>query len=158
MMKAGKQEILERMSHFERVGRDAGVKLTHQRLEIFREVARSGDHPDATNVHKRVRKRMPTISLDTVYRTLWLLNDLGLVTTLGSAGERTRFDANLSPHHHFVCDHCGLTRDFYSEELDHLRLPESAKEFGRIERTLVEVRGVCGGCAGKKLKPGNRRK
>jgi Fur family peroxide stress response transcriptional regulator len=145
----GKREVEQRMARFEQVCRDAGVRLTQQRMEIFREVARTGDHPDAEMVYKRVRDRMPTVSLDTIYRTLWLLNDNGLITTLGSSRERTRFDANLARHHHFVCTRCGLTRDFYSEELDDLKLPRSARAFGAIETTLVEVRGVCRQCTGK---------
>jgi Fur family peroxide stress response transcriptional regulator len=147
--KISKREFEQRTARFERVCRDAGVRLTHQRLEIFREVAQTGDHPNAEMVYKRVRERMPTVSLDTVYRTLWLLNDHGLITTLGSSRERTRFDANLTRHHHFMCVRCGLTRDFYSEELDDIKLPPSAKAFGRIEATLVEVRGVCRRCVGK---------
>ena len=59
------------------------MKLTHQRMEIFREVARTADHPDAQTVYERVRKRVPAVSLDTVYRNLWLLSDLGLLSTLG---------------------------------------------------------------------------
>jgi Fur family peroxide stress response transcriptional regulator len=144
-----KREVAQRMARFEQVCRDTGVRLTHQRLEIFHEVAQTGDHPDAVMVYKRVRNRMPTVSLDTVYRTLWLLNDHGLITALGPSRERTRFDANLTRHHHFVCVRCGLTRDFYSEALDDLKLPSSARSFGRIETTLVEVRGVCRECAGK---------
>lgn len=149
MTHPGEREVQRRMTRFEQVCRDAGVRLTHQRLEVFREVARTGDHPDAETVFGRVRDRLPTISLDTVYRTLWLLNDHGLITTLGPSRERTRFDANLERHHHFVCVRCGLTRDFHSEELDELQLPSSARAFGRIETTLVEVRGVCRECAGK---------
>lgn len=105
------------MTRFEQACRDAGVRLTHQRMEIFREVAQAVDHPDAELVYKRVR-------------------------------ERTRFDANLTRHHHFVCGNCGSTRDFYSEDLDDIKLPSSAKALGRIETTLVEVRGVCRECAG----------
>lgn len=137
------------MARFEKMCRDSGVRLTHQRLEIFREVARTDDHPDAEMVYKRVRERMPTVSMDTVYRTLWMLNDRGLITTLGTSRERTRFDANLSHHHHFVCVSCGSTRDFCSEELDKIELPRSAEALGRIETTLVEVRGVCRECAAK---------
>ena len=96
MMKIKKKEVEQRMKHFETVCRGEGIKLTHQRLEIFREVAQTGDHPDADLVFQRVRKRIPTVSLDTVYRTLWILSDLGLVVTLGSSRESTRFDAN--PH------------------------------------------------------------
>jgi len=145
----GKREVAKRMTRFEQVCRAAGIRLTHQRLEIFHEVAQTGDHPDAEMVYRRVRKRMPTVSLDTVYRTLWLLNDQGLITTLGPSRGRTRFDANLARHHHFVCVRCGSTRDFYSKELDDLELPSSARALGRIETTLVEVRGVCRECAGK---------
>jgi len=138
------------MAHFEQLCRSAGIRLTHQRMEIFREIARAGDHPDVETVYRRVRERIPTVSLDTVYRTLWLLGDLGLISTLGASRERTRFDANLSRHHHFVCIHCGLTRDFYSDELNKLTLPKSVKTIGRIETTHVEARGVCGDCAGEK--------
>ena len=102
-MKISKREIEQRMNHFNEVCRNSGAKLTHQRLEIFREVAQTGDHPDAEQIYQGVRKRMPTVSLDTVYRTLWLLKDLGLTIPLGFPRERTRFDANLSRHHHFVC-------------------------------------------------------
>ena len=121
--------------------------MTPQRLEIFREIAQSEEHPDAELIFQNVRKRLPTISLDTVYRTLWLLVEMGLVTTLGPTREGTRFDANLQPHHHFVCARCGLTRDFYSEALDSLELPESVATIGSIERTQVEVKGLCHACA-----------
>ena len=67
---------------------------------------------------------MPTVSLDTVYRTLWMLHDLGLVSTLGPKRESVRFDANLAQHHHCVCVRCGLARDFESADLDALRVPE----------------------------------
>jgi len=138
------------MQYFETVCRDEGIKLTHQRIEIFREVAQTGDHPDADQIFQRVRDRLPTVSLDTVYRTLWLLSDLGLVVTLGSSRERTRFDANLSRHHHFICGQCGYTRDFYSKDLDNIVLPASVGTFGEIEATHVEVRGICRECKEKK--------
>jgi Fur family peroxide stress response transcriptional regulator len=148
-MKVDRDEIERRMKRFEQVCRDAGAKLTHQRLEVFREVAQSGDHPDAETVYRRVRRRLPTVSLDTVYRTLWLITDLGLINTLGSPRERVRFDANLSRHHHFVCVHCGMTRDFCSDAFDGLKLPAAVKAYGRVETTDVEARGVCRACGNK---------
>ena len=149
-MKIGKREIERRMKRFEEVCRNSGMKLTHQRLEIFREVAQTGDHPDAEKIYQGVRKRMPTMSLDTVYRTIWMLKDLGLLTTPGTSRERTRFDANLSNHHHFVCVGCGLMHDFYSDEFDELRLPDSVKAIGHVETTQVEVKGVCLKCTANK--------
>jgi Fur family transcriptional regulator, peroxide stress response regulator len=148
-MKIKKKEVEQRMKNFETVCRDEGIKLTHQRMEIFREIAQTDDHPDADQVFQRVRGRIPTVSLDTVYRTLWLLNDLGLVVTLSSSRERARFDANLQSHHHFVCGQCGFTRDFYSNDLDNIKLPDSIGSLGQVEATHVEVRGVCRECAEK---------
>ena len=136
----------DRMKCFEEICRRHGIKLTPQRMEVFREVARSGNHPDVESVYRGVRERMPTISLDTVYRTLWKLEELGLVVVLGSTRERTRFDANLEPHHHFVCVECGKTRDFYSKYLLYPELPESLKTLGTPLSTHVEVRGVCHEC------------
>ena len=151
-MKISKREIDRRMERFVEVCRNSGVKLTHQRMEIFREVAQNGNHPDAEKVYQGVRERMPTMSLDTVYRTLWLLKDLGLITTLGSPRERTRFDANLTHHHHFLCVQCGLTRDFNNDEFDELMLPESVKAFGYVETTQVKIKGVCRKCIAKEKK------
>jgi Fur family peroxide stress response transcriptional regulator len=155
-MKVSKKELDKRMARFEEVCRESGAKLTPQRMEIFREVAQTGEHPDAEKVFEGVRKRMPTVSLDTVYRTLWWLNDLGLIKMLGPARERVRFDADLSRHHHFVCTECGLTRDFVSDELDRLELPDSLLSIGHAEKTHVEVKGLCRKCAGKK-KPGAKK-
>ncbi len=112
-----------RLDRFRSAARDAGLKLTHQRLEVFREVASSLEHPDAESVFRAVRKRVPTVSIDTVYRALWMLTDLGLITTLGPRRESVRFDANLDQHHHYVCVRCGLTRDFECAELGALRVP-----------------------------------
>ena len=142
-------EIQRRLEKFQAAARAAGVKLTHQRLEIFREVAASLEHPDAEAVFRAVKTRLPTVSLDTVYRTLWLLHDLGLVATLGPRRGSVRFDANLEPHHHYVCVRCGLARDFTSERLDALDIPDSVSSFGSIVASHVEVRGVCRDCAAK---------
>ena len=146
-MQVERGEVERRIEHFREAARKAGIKLTHQRLEIFREVAASLAHPSAEAVLRALQPRMTTVSLDTVYRTLWLLNDLGLVSTLGPRRESVRFDANLEPHHHYVCVRCSLACDFESAELNALRIPESVAEFGTIDATHVEVRGVCSRCA-----------
>lgn len=150
-MENKKIEVEKRMALFETICRKEGIKLTHQRMQIYREVACTEDHPDAEQVFQRVRERLPTVSLDTVYRTLWLLNDLGLVKPLGARRERTRFDANLSHHHHFICKKCGDTRDFYSTELDNFTLPDSVVDaLGAEETTHFEVHGVCRNCVAEK--------
>jgi Fur family peroxide stress response transcriptional regulator len=139
-------EVERRVERLKSESRAAGVKLTHQRLEVFREVAASLDHPDADAIFREVRRRVPTVSLDTVYRTLWLLDDRGLIRTLGPRRESVRFDANLEHHHHYVCVQCGLARDFESVALDALRVPDAVKRLGSVSGTHVEVRGTCERC------------
>ena len=141
------KEIERRLEHYQAVARQAGIKLTPQRLEIFRIVASNEEHPSAEVVHQAVQARMPMVSLDTVYRTLWLLTDLGLLTTLGPRQGSVRFDANLEHHHHYFCTRCGRVRDFDSAELNALRIPEGVNDFGLILSAHVEVRGICAACA-----------
>jgi Fur family peroxide stress response transcriptional regulator len=139
-----------RIEKFKAAAKAAGIKLTHQRLEVFREIASSVDHPDAETVFRAVQTRVPTVSRDTVYRTLWMLQELGLITTLGARRQSVRFDANLDRHHHYICMSCGLARDFESAEFDALRVPESVEDIGSVAGTHVEVRGICERCQRKK--------
>ena len=151
-MKVDSKEIDLRVEHFKSVVKEAGLKLTHQRLEVFREVASTIDHPDATHVYNAVKDRLPTVSLDTVYRTLRTLSDLGLISMLGSSGESVRFDANLTQHHHFVCVKCGLVRDFENAELNALQVQQDVQAFGTVLDTQIEVRGICNSCKKKSNK------
>lgn len=145
-------ERSRRVSHFAETCRRLGLKVTHQRTEIFREVAGSDEHPDAEAVYQRVRRRVTGISRDTVYRTLATLESEGLLRKAGVLGGPTRYDANVALHHHFICKVCGQVKDFSSEALDHLPIPEAVEAFGRIEGAQVQVRGVCEVCAKKRNK------
>ena len=144
------EELEKRVSSFKQDLKRSGAKLTHQRLVIYRELAKSAEHPDANTLFGSVRREIPTLSLDTVYRTLWLFLELGLISTLGSSRENTRFDANMRSHHHFICLRCGRTRDFYSKRFDDLKVPATAKSMGQVQTTRVEARGLCLQCLGKK--------
>ncbi len=146
-MGVDRRELDRRLHRFKDAAQKAGVRLTHQRIEIFREVASSIEHPAVEVIFRAVQARMPTVSLDTVYRTLWMLEELGLITTLGPRRGAVRFDANLRPHHHFVCMHCGLTRDFEDPRFDALRAPDAVKGYGDIVGARVELRGVCWSCS-----------
>lgn len=135
-----------RVKAFKQICADRGVKVTHQRVEIYRQLASTEEHPDADTMHRRVRRRIPTISRDTVYRNLKLLAEHGLVSVVGMSDERLRFDANMKMHHHFVCVRCGLIRDFCSQRLDSIECPEEAEVFGEPVSLHVEVKGVCTKC------------
>ena len=140
-------ELDRRLEEFKAASKRAGVKLTHQRLEVFREVAASLEHPDAEMVFKALQPRMPTLSLDTVYRALSVLSEIGIVNPLGPRRESVRFDANLATHHHYVCLRCGMTRDFESEALADVEVPAEVRKLGSVQVMQIEVRGLCARCA-----------
>jgi Fur family peroxide stress response transcriptional regulator len=145
------QETVEkRVADFVDACRQQGIKATHQRTEILRELAGTDEHPDAETIYGRVRSRIPSISLDTVYRTLRMLENEGVISRVGSTRDRARFDANTERHHHFVCSACGLVRDFYSEALDRFSAPSEVSEMGRIDSVYLELRGLCRACQAKR--------
>lgn len=146
-MKIDARLVEQRIKEFTDLCQQNRIKVTKQRIEVLIEVLQCNDHPDAEKVFSGLRGRMPKISLDTVYRTLWLLNDLRVITTFGFSREKTRFEANLKPHHHFVCRKCGLTVDFFNDEMSRLELPQQVRSLGKIDRTQVEVTGICNNCA-----------
>lgn len=155
-MAMSKAEIDRRVQGFVRTCRQRGMKVTHQRMEIFRDLAASAEHPDAETVYRGVRKRVPSISRDTVYRTLSTLETEGFIRKAEALVERVRYDANPDRHHHFICTVCGKISDFYSGALDRLPIPESVETLGRIASAQVQVRGVCSACL--RRKSGTRRR
>jgi Fur family transcriptional regulator, peroxide stress response regulator len=142
------QDLPRRMAYPVDGLKRAGTKLTQLRPGVCRQLAGAIAHPDAEAVHLGVRERAPTISLDTVYRTLWLLRDLGLIDALTTSRPRMRFDGNPAPHHHFMCSTCGEAYDFCSEEFDRLHVPQEVRAHGTVQRIQVEMRGACLRCAG----------
>jgi len=137
----------ELVEGFRDLCRASGLRATPQRIEILKEVARHGGHPSAEDVHETLRQRMPTVSLDTVYRTLALLERHGVLFKFWGPSGRCRFDANRAPHHHLVCERCGKVEDFTWPGFDALCPPEAAQGWGRVSRIQAEVRGLCGSCA-----------
>ncbi|MHC4479591.1 MAG: Fur family transcriptional regulator [Planctomycetota bacterium] len=95
-----------------------------------------------------MRRRISNISLDTVYRILYLLEDEGLISRVQISSDRLRFDGNTDRHHHFVCTECGFIRDFQCEAFDCLTAPDEARRFGvpknRARGGAGSVRGVPG--------------
>lgn len=128
---------------------EAGIKLTHQRLEIFRELMSASDHPSAELIHKRLHKNLPTIAIDTVYRTLATFDELGLIKKLHIMNERTLFDTNLNIHHHFICTRCKKVEDIYWPDFDNTMLPEVVERIGMIQSRHLEIHGVCNNCLDK---------
>jgi Fur family peroxide stress response transcriptional regulator len=99
-------------------------------------------------VWRRVRAEAPSISLDTVYRTLAALERRGLVTRVPDGGEQGRFDGNTEPHHHLVCLSCGRIEDFVMAGAGVDDLPPGVSQWGRVRDAQIVARGICRACLG----------
>lgn len=145
------QEVERRLQMFRAMCKRRGLKVTAQRTAVFRELAGTEEHPDAVAILRRVRRRVPRISLDTVYRILYRMEDEGLISRVQMSADRLRFDGNTDAHHHFVCSECGMVRDFASDDVDRVRLPCGIRDWGVIRGRHLQVRGVCRNCLGKRV-------
>lgn len=138
------QEMLSRV-------RAARLKLTPQRLAIVRELASDPTHPTAQELFERLLPAMPTMSFATVYNTLDALAMAGLCSPRALAPGPARFDPNMIPHDHVVCEACGLVRDVASA-LPPSRSSEAAetKIAGFSVRAVETIyRGLCDACEAK---------
>jgi Fur family transcriptional regulator, peroxide stress response regulator len=136
----------ENFKGFESACRSAGLRLTHQRLEVYRELAKSPDHPSAEILHQRLRCTIPTLSLDTVYRTLATLASHGLINKVDTIESQARFEATMIRHHHLICSKCKAIMDFQWHSIDATPLPEEINGWGRIDHKNVVVYGICKKC------------
>ncbi|MDD3815829.1 MAG: Fur family transcriptional regulator [Desulfocapsaceae bacterium] len=145
--------LQQQMETFEETCRTADLKLTHQRLEIYRELAKATDHPSAEMLHKRLQKTMPTLSLDTVYRTLTTFEQHHLVKKVQTVDSQARFEAQMVQHHHLICDSCKEIMDFHWNSFDSTPLPADIRQWGTIRNKNVTIHGTCQKCqALKKVK------
>lgn len=123
-----------------------GVKATHQRLVIYRELVATREHPSAVAVWERVREEIPTLSLDTVYRALASFEAAGLATRVPTGGERFRYDGDVSPHHHLVCVSCGRIEDVGFPGFSPEAAPVDRSRWARVIDAQVLIRGLCRSC------------
>ncbi len=104
-------------------------------------------HPTAEEIYEHVVAEIPTLSKATVYNTLHLFAEAGLVRVVDTVDPDTRYDAVLQPHGHFRCDACGALIDF---PLDLERLPAEGLEGYQIRERHVTFKGLCPDCLARK--------
>ncbi len=125
------------------------LRVTPQRMEIFTELARATDHPTAEVLYQRLVERMPTLSLDTIYRTLGTFSQLGLVNKVETSESQAHFEVSQVPHHHLICRKCKEIVDFQWPLFDTADLPDAVHMWGHVERKNIVVYGVCRKCLGR---------
>ena len=100
--------------------REKGYKLTSQRLAICKFILSHKDHPTANQIYQALKEEYPTISLGTIYKTLHLLKELGLLQELGFNEGSIRYDPNMELHVNMVCSKCGKIYDYKTENVKNL--------------------------------------
>lgn len=143
------QQMQRYVQQFTQLCQVRGLRVTRQRLEVFRALISSVSHPGAETVWQAVRHVLPNISLDTVYRTLGALEEAGLVMRVGMSNQ-ARFDGHLEPHHHFICTRCGEVYDMFLPPGETaLQAPKGAEQFGKVMKVQLQLRGICTRCLQK---------
>ena len=100
-------------------------------------------------IYQRVRKELPNISFDTVYRTLLLFSKQGIINVVEGYGEEKRYDPDITKHHHLRCLRCSQITDFLYKDFDKLKIPTKIKNEFKVVKTKVVLEGMCKKCAGK---------
>ena len=124
----------------------SGHRLTPQRREVYNVLLEDRNHPTATEVFLRAKKRVPSISLATVYNCLETLVECGLAKQVNVEREATRYCPNLSEHGHFVCDSCGIVSDIPVAKggslTQFLKVPTGFS----VNHSEITLRGTCPAC------------
>ncbi len=142
-----KHDDEHRVQRFIATCREHKLKVTPQRVAIYRALIQSDQHPTADMMYRRVQRKFPSISFDTVNRTLLTFAGLGVVDVVEVFGGPKRFDPNIDDHHHLHCMACGRIIDFDHEDYTHLEVPAKiARKFKVISKRVV-LKGHCATCA-----------
>jgi len=128
---------------------DANIKPTIERLSILKYLDRNHNHPTASMIFDEVETKIPTISKTTVYNSLKLFIENGIVTPLYITGAEVRYDFTAKPHHHFFCENCGKIFDLVVD------CPIFSKKHFQghlIRQQHGYFRGICKDCLEKEAK------
>jgi Fur family peroxide stress response transcriptional regulator len=133
-------------ARFEKECRRRGLRMTPQRLAVYRALAEDSTHPTADAVLARLRGDMRGLSRATVYRILEFLEREGFISRVSTTDGVGRYDANLAPHQHLVCRRCGQIADLELAALRRLRLPRRGRAGFALEALDIRVVGTCERC------------
>jgi Fur family transcriptional regulator, peroxide stress response regulator len=123
-----------------------GLKVTPQRVAVYKELIGTKEHPSAERLCEKVRKVLPNISLDTVNRTLLTLTEIGAASVVAGSGDVKRFDGDSHKHQHFKCVRCKKIVDFHHKVFDDIKIPAEVSRRFTILRKCVYIEGICDSC------------
>lgn len=129
-----------------------GLKVTPQRAAIYKALAETTSHPTAESLYQQVAQDYPMMSPNTVYYTLSTLKEAGLVKEVNYWHDRSRFDANVTPHHHLICLGCRAIFDLEDRSLNQLPHKANLPKNFQVLSHQVEFYGHCALCQKKPVR------
>ena len=123
-----------------------GIKPSYQRIRVFEYLVNKHNHPTVEKIYSELIPEIPTLSKTTIYNTLKLFIDKGIVNVLNIEDKELRYDADISMHGHFKCEQCKHIYDFKIDpsNIDLIEI----KNF-QVNQTHFYMKGICDKCKSK---------
>ena len=126
--------------------RSNGFKVTPQRLAVYEVLSNTKEHPNAEMIFSSLQATYPTMSLATVYKTIDILNEIGLVQILNAGEDSFRYDADTSEHAHVRCVDCGKVEDLYDLDVEKFNKGIEKNTHYKLVGQQFYFYGVCPDC------------
>ncbi len=134
-------------TEFRDICRRYGLAATFQRQVIYESVMSLPGHPSTEIIFAVVKKRIPSISLATVYKNVRTFLESGVFQEMSFHHGSLRVEANRRPHHHLICTRCKSITDIDADEFEPVRLQGRLPRGFQVQRLAVDVLGVCESCS-----------
>lgn len=144
--------LLER---FKRVLRDNGLKYTKQREVLLQTLYNNSEHFTPEQLYLYIKERYPglNVGIATVYRSLNLLEESGMVTSISFGAQGKKFELANKPHHdHMICRQCGVIVEFEDQIIEKRQLAIAKEHSFKLTGHIMQLYGVCGECNKQKIK------
>jgi Fur family peroxide stress response transcriptional regulator len=143
------KEIEHLIKNMMEISKQKGVKVTTQRILIFKELLkRTKEHPSAEEIYESLKNKIYGLSLSTVYRALATFEELGLVRRIPTPDGKAHFEIATIPHNHFICKNCGKILDIDIDKTKLIQNNQELEDF-KIESCNVICYGICKNCINK---------
>ena len=137
---------VEESRSFREVCQENGIAVTHQRQVLYEVMKSMHGHPSPEEVYAKVKKKVPAISLATVYKNIHLFVESGVFREVSMHHGSVRVEMNGEAHHHMVCSKCKRITDIGEKELGLVAKRDRLPGGFLVERYAVDVIGVCAKC------------
>jgi Fur family transcriptional regulator, peroxide stress response regulator len=126
------------------------LAATHQRQVIYETIMALPGHPSPEEIYERTRKKIPSVSLATVYKNIRTFLDSGLLREVSMHHGSLRVESNHKPHHHLICMNCKSIMDWDEAGLEPLRIRTKLPRGFQVKRIAVDILGICEACSAKR--------